>query len=331
MSRSTQSLALIEIAGLSAGYHDKILFENLHLRIDPGTLVCFMGPNGAGKSTLIRTLSGIQPPLKGEVNYQGETIASTRMNSIVSLVLTDPVIAPYMTVFDLVTFGRYPYLDWRLKLSEDDHRIIEEAIAQVGISSLRQRRLFELSDGQRQMAMIARAIAQDTPVMILDEPTAHLDLNNRVEIMKLLKELTRRTGKGVLMATHELDLALQTADVIWLAGHQREIITGIPEDLVLSGGFDDIFKFKGFDLKTGRVQHIPYRNQKVSLTGDGHNYLWTKNLLERNGFEVVSESYPTNITRIVISGKEDACWIVNDEKTYSSIAELLPYLLSIQK
>lgn len=135
-----------------------------------------------------------------------------------------------------------------------------------------------------QMAMIARALAQDTPVLLLDEPTAHLDLNNRVEIMNLLRNLAHHSGKGILVATHELDLALQTADTIWLTGKNKNILTGIPEDLVLNGSFDDIFQFKGFDLKTGKVFHEAWRGISIALIGEGYEYLWTKNALERNGF-----------------------------------------------
>src|SRR5690606_34326801 len=119
----------------------------------------------------------------------------------------------------------------------------------------------------------------DTPVLLLDEPTAHLDLNNRVEIMNILRHLSRSTGKAILLATHELDLALQTADRIWLTGNAANIIEGIPEDLVLNGVFDQIFRFKGYDLKTGKVLHEPFRKTTIQLSGEGPAYLWTKNAL----------------------------------------------------
>jgi iron complex transport system ATP-binding protein len=138
--------------------------------------------------------------------------------------------------------------------------------------------------------LIARALAQETPYLLLDEPTAHLDLNNRVEIMKLLRTLARAAGKSILVATHELDLALQMADVIWLATRNKEVITGMPEDLVLSGAFDEVFQLKGFDLKTGKVFQEPFRNRTVKLEGTGPIYLWTKNALERNGYSIDSTS-----------------------------------------
>ncbi|MBA4057393.1 MAG: ABC transporter ATP-binding protein, partial [Marivirga sp.] len=175
-----------------------------------------------------------------------------------------------------------------------------------------------------QMVMIARAIAQDTPVILLDEPTAHLDLNNRVEIMKLLKNLARKTNKAILVATHELDLALQMSDVIWLTGKEKNILSGIPEDLVLNGTFDDVFQFKGFDLKTGKVQHEPHLGKTVQLIGEGYAYLWTKNALERKGFEVTLNSMSCRIT--VQAGNT---WnVLNNgiSKTFDSVHALILYL-----
>jgi iron complex transport system ATP-binding protein len=193
-----------------------------------------------------------------------------------------------MTAYDLITFGRYPYVNWRVELSSADQVIIKHAIENVNIGSIINNKLYELSDGQLQMVMIARALAQDTPLLLLDEPTAHLDLNNRVEIMKLLVRLCRQMNKSILVATHELDLALQTADVIWLTGKEKNIITGLPEDLVLDGSFDEIFQFKGFDLRSGKIQHEVLRNTIVYLEGQGPELLWTKNALERTGFQVVT-------------------------------------------
>jgi iron complex transport system ATP-binding protein len=276
-----------------------------------------MGPNGVGKSTLIKTLAGLMPPLTGTIVFNGQSMIKEQL---ISLVLTDPVKASYTTVHDIIVFGRYPYLDWKLHLTQRDKELIEQAIELVRIGHLRDRPVNQLSDGQKQMAMIARALAQDTPVIILDEPTAHLDLNNRVEIMRLLKALTRNMNKAILIATHELDLALQTADVIWLSGNKRNIITGIPEDLVLQGAFDDIFRFKGFDLKTGKVQHEIFRRTSVNLTGEGHAYLWTRNLFERNGFAVTASGQCR--VDIVNSGQQSK-WILNAQHSFENLVELL--------
>jgi iron complex transport system ATP-binding protein len=307
---------MISVHQLSVGFvakgNQQLLFENLDLQLSAGELVCFMGPNGIGKSTLLKTLAGLRKPLRGEIKGTANNVA---------LVLTDRIAALNMTVYDLVAYGRYPYLDWRISLSKNDTEIIEDSIRQVNLESLQHKKLNELSDGQMQLAMIARALTQQTPVLLLDEPTAHLDLNNRVEIMNLLRSLSRKMGKAILVTTHELDLALQTADVIWLATVDKKIKTGIPEDLVLDGSFDQVFQFKGFDLKTGKVQHEVYRKVGVQLKGAGHAYLWTKNALERCGYELVDKA------DIVISvgGSERITWQVK-ERSFESLFGLLGFL-----
>ena len=264
--------------GYTSNREEAVLLQDLNLQLREGELVCFMGPNGIGKSTLLRTLAGLQKPLRGELNG----IEKGKL----SLVLTDRITATNMLVYDLVAYGRYPHLSWNISLRDEDHRIIEEAIALTQIGHLKNKRLYQLSDGQMQLVMIARALAQQTPVMLLDEPTAHLDLNNRVEIMNLLRKLARQERKAILVCTHELDLALQTADWIWLATLNKKVVSGIPEDLVLNGAFDEVFQFKGFDLKTGKVEHEAHRNKPIQLIGEGYPYLWTKNALERCGYEV---------------------------------------------
>lgn len=277
--------SIFKASGLAIGYRqDQRLFENLSVELKEGDLVCFMGPNGVGKSSVIKTLAGLIPPLAGKVDNTNERN--------VAVVLTDRIQAPQMTVRELITYGRYPYLDWNLKLTAEDHRIIDESISRVHVQHLLDKYTSELSDGQMQMVMIARALVQNTPVLLLDEPTAHLDLNNRLEIMNVLRTLARTTGKAILLATHELDLALQTADYVWLASPDRRIRQGIPEDLVLDGSFDEVFQFKGFDLKTGKVIHESFRQQSVKLVGSGSEYLWTKNALERSGFDVTNDTGP---------------------------------------
>lgn len=322
--RSAPYLSTSELKiGYSHSRKENCLFENLDLELLPGQLVCFMGPNGIGKSSLIRTLSGLQKPLSGQIDIYPASGDENRARQI-SVVLTDKIQVANMTVYEVVAFGRYPYLDWNVRLSESDNKIIEQAIASVHIEHLTDKKLQELSDGQLQMVMIARALAQDTPIILLDEPTAHLDLNNRVEIMKLLRKLSRTTNKAILVATHELDLALQLADWIWLTGRNRNILTGMPEDLVLDGSFDNIFQFKGFDLKTGKVQHDKDKHVSVCLTGEGYEYLWTKNALERHGFEVTDR--PGVIAVTIIRNEASTQWHLNkheDKTSFHTLAGLI--------
>jgi iron complex transport system ATP-binding protein len=302
-----------------------VLFENLNLELPVGKLVCFMGPNGIGKSSLIRTISRLQKPLAGTIRVLDEVLDNP--SKAISVVLTDRISNTNLTGYELISLGRYPYLAWNLSLSETDHNIIDSAITSVNVQHLIHRKISELSDGQLQMIMIARALAQDTPIILLDEPTAHLDLNNRVEVMKLLREITRTTKKSILVSTHELDLALQAADYIWLAGNEKNILTGIPEDRVLDGSFDAIFQFKGFDLKTGRIQHQANKDVQIELLGDGYEYLWTKNALERTGYTVTSSNVMHSIT--VARKSSTLQWIFKDQESdvsFFSISALLDYL-----
>jgi iron complex transport system ATP-binding protein len=314
---SESTTIALQTTKLEVGYkknnQNHVLFEPLSLTLTQGELVCFMGSNGIGKTTLIKTLAGIQAPITGAVTRHYST----------AIVLTDKISGSLMTVRDLVTYGRYPHLNWWLTLNDEDHQLIENAIRKVHLESIADKQLSQLSDGQLQMAMIAKALAQDANILLLDEPTAHLDLNNRVEIMNLLRLLARETNKTILVATHELDLALQTADKIWLATQDKKIVTGIPEDLVLDGTFDIVFQLKGFDLKTGKISHTPYRKTLVQLDGSGPEYLWTKNALERNGYELEADA--TTIVRILtLSDKINWELTHNNINTqFNSLAELL--------
>jgi len=307
--------ALLSTHQLSVGYGQNIVLSNISVELRAGELVCFMGPNGIGKSTLIKTLMGLQQPLSGEIKFQSNGNRERQM----AVVLTDRVQHPQLTVEELITLGRYPYLNWNLALQKDDKTLISNSIEQVRVQHLVDKKISELSDGQMQMVMIARALAQDTPILLLDEPTAHLDLNNRVEIMNVLKRLSRETNRGILLATHELDLALQTADKVWIATTDKKLKTGIPEDLVLDGSFDEVFQFKGFDLKTGKIEHPITQSKSVKLIGSGHEFLWTKNALERNGYDV-SDGGEFQIS--VTSKNMKPVWLFNNNE-FDSLEKVL--------
>jgi iron complex transport system ATP-binding protein len=324
--------AFLRTENLSIGYKKKgvtnILFQDLHLQLEGGEMVCFMGPNGSGKSSLIKTLAGLQHALAGSVILPEK---HTHLSKQIAVVLTDRVTGN-LTARELITFGRYPYMDWRVQLKADDEVIIESAIDTVHVRPFVDRKISELSDGQLQMVMIARALTQDTPIILLDEPAAHLDLNNRLEVMKFLKAISRKSNKAILMSTHELDLALQFADRIWLAGNDRKISYGIPEDLILNGAFDRVFQFKGFDLRTGRVQHEIWKDETVFIRGTGHEMLWTKNALERNGFatKVVDTIEQDMAVAIEIKLEESKPrWLLqrhNRQYRLDSIADLIEHV-----
>ena len=229
-------LSLLQTKGLQAGYRSGsqktvTIGGPLDLEIRAGQLVCLLGPNGAGKSTLLRTLAGLQPPLEGSVEIEG--IAAGRLTpnqraKKVSLVLTDRVAGNNLTVYSIIALGRYPYSGWLGNLSEADQAAIHWAIEATGIEAFIHREAHTLSDGESQKVMLARALAQDTPILMLDEPTAHLDLPSRIQLMQLLHRLAGQTRKAILLSTHELDLALQVADEVWLLQSGGQLHRGRP-------------------------------------------------------------------------------------------------------
>ncbi|MFA6589200.1 MAG: ABC transporter ATP-binding protein [Bacteroidales bacterium] len=254
---------MIHTTSLSIGYLHKakpiVVQKDLNLELAEAEMLALIGPNGCGKSTLLRTLSGLQAPLKGSVLVGDKELGKLSMQekaALFALVLTEPVQIGYCTVNQLVSMGRYPHTGRFGRLNREDHRMVDKALERVHLSDLAQRPLTELSDGERQRAMVAKALAQDTPLIFLDEPTAHLDLSNKVELMVLLKDLARDTGKTVLLSTHELELALHLSDRIWLMKPQAGgIEAGTPSELIAQQSLQHIFKndLFGFEPETGRV------------------------------------------------------------------------------
>lgn len=200
---------------LTVGYRGHRVVEDISLSLPCSRLVCLLGPNGAGKSTLLRTLCGFQPPIAGTVTISGSDItimSAAEVARLVSVVLTDRPLTPSLTAAEMVGMGRAPYTGFWGRLSDDDRRLVSEAMQTVGIAPLATRRMGQLSDGERQKVMIAKALAQHTPVIVLDEPTAFLDYPSKVAVMKTLARLAHDEGKTILMSTHDLELAAQLGD-----------------------------------------------------------------------------------------------------------------------
>jgi len=234
---------LLQTNSLTIGYENNTVLHDLNLSAELGRLICLIGTNGSGKSTLLRTLGGLQKQLKGSILIHGKTLSKLshyERSLTFSFVLTDAIDQDNMTVFDLVSLGRFPYTNWAGSLSKKDTEIIHASIAQVNLTTKINSYLSEISDGEKQRAIIAKALTQDTPLVLLDEPTAHLDVPNRIEIMLLLRKLSTNTHKTFILSTHELDLAMQVADTVWLI-HPLGIEVGIPKDLMQSGKLQQIF------------------------------------------------------------------------------------------
>ena len=211
----TPTMTAITTNRLTVGYRGHRVVEDISLSLPCGRLVCLLGPNGAGKSTLLRTLCGFQPPIAGTVTISGSditTMSAAEVARLVSVVLTDRPLTPSLPAAEMVGMGRAPYTGFWGRLSDNDRRLVSEAMQTVGVDSLATRRMGRLSDGERQKVMIAKALAQHTPVIVLDEPTAFLDYPSKVAVMKTLARLAHDEGKTILMSTHDLELAAQLGD-----------------------------------------------------------------------------------------------------------------------
>ena len=269
----------------------RTVLQGVDLELHQGEFVGLLGPNGTGKSTLLRTFGRMQPQIAGSVEIDGHDIyqlSNHTLATLLSVVLTDRLAVGRLTAYELVGLGRYPYTGWSAGLTPEDHRIVQWAIHATRSDDLAARDISELSDGERQRVMIARALAQQPTVMLLDEPTAFLDLPTRVEITGLLKRLTRETDLAVLMSTHDLDLALRSADTLWLITPEGRVEHGAPEDLILRGALQSTFSSSEliFDADIGGFRHHTPVVGNALLIAEGLSERWMRRALEREGFKV---------------------------------------------
>ena len=276
---------------VAVGYHKgkdiHWVARDLSFSLRAGQLVCLLGPNGVGKSTLIKAIMGQKLPMKGQISYKGEPIrqlSPQEMAKKVSVVLTDRISPGNLTVRQLVALGRIPFTNWLGGMSEEDESVIEAAIHATKIDYLEHKKVAELSDGQLQKTMIARALAQDGELMILDEPTAHLDLINRMEIMLLLRQIAHSQNKAILVVTHDLDIAVETADEFWLMPCGGPVISGTPEDMILSGNINQLLpegKFF-FNPSTGKIQSSTPLEDPI-IEGPEEVVQWLRLALRKRG------------------------------------------------
>jgi iron complex transport system ATP-binding protein len=314
------SKTVLHTENLSIGYPKHSVSQNIEVQLFSGELVCLIGPNGAGKTTLMRTMAGMLAPLAGQVQLLGDDVRkldSRILAQRLSVVLTDRIDVGLLSGYALVALGRHPYTDWTGQLSAKDESVVRWAVEAVGAVDIASRPVNELSDGERQKLMIARALAQEPALMILDEPTAFLDLPRRVEILQLLRKIARETERAILLSTHDLDLALRNADRIWLMPKNASLTVGAPEDLVLNGAFEQAFHSEGvqFDKRTGSFWATMDRQKSIALKGEGIPYIWTQRALERIGYEIDESS------KLCVIVTQDA-WLLADAGSQTSFETL---------
>jgi len=316
---------LLTTTGLTIGYSPEKnpirLQENINVTLNGGEIISLMGQNGVGKTTFIKTISGLLPPVSGEIKF-GETslqqLGTEKLAKKLSVVLTEKPSALNLTVLELITLGRQPYSSWLGMLSPKDKQAIDQAINDTKINYIAHKKLFELSDGQLQKAMIARALAQETEIILLDEPASHLDLPNKIEVMMLLRQIAN-SGKGVLISTHDLQISNQLSDRLWLFNFNQPMKSGLPEDLILNGELEKTLYLQGYgyDMTTGMIQLSEMKNA-ISVIGENPALFWTVQALKRNGYRI------TENANLVVSIKEGK-WNFLDQQA-NSVGELLHLL-----
>jgi iron complex transport system ATP-binding protein len=329
---------LLHTQKLIVGYNERKqnpekLFPATDISLIYNELTALVGPNGAGKTTLLRTISGQLPAIEGNV-FLGESniksILPSELAKKISIVLTDRINDPHLLVFDVVAMGRYPYTGFWAKLRKSDREIVYESLHRIGIQEFSKRTFITLSDGEKQKVMIAKALAQDTPIILLDEPAAFLDYPSKIELMHLMQQLVNEHHKTVLYSTHDLDLVLHTADRLWLAGKGKPLVSGIPEQLVLDGFIEAYFSRDSLIFDPYKAQFLSANKPKrsIGLQTEGLVGIWIRNALERKGYVVENVHPSMNISltdtliHLTIEGKSQAI---------NSIEELLQTLIRYEK
>ena len=290
---------MVELQNLSVGYKSNkatnTILKGINARLEKGKLTCFLGKNGAGKSTLLKAILGVLEPLEGNVFISDKNIKDISSNERakkISAVLTDVVRTEHISVDEFVSLGRIPHTNWSGNLAEIDLESIENAITICEINDIRNKIITELSDGQLQKVNIARAICQDTDLILLDEPTAHLDVSNKFKVFEILRKLAIDYKKAIFIITHDLELAFQNADILWVIDNEGKLQSDVTEDLLLNKKIIDSFLTSNFEFDYVSGKFLYKRESRISLNlvGDNESTYWTKQALYKNGYGVESNS-----------------------------------------
>jgi iron complex transport system ATP-binding protein len=297
----------LQARNVAVGYRarntTKFVLRDVSVTVALGEMVCLLGPNGAGKSSFLRTVAGIQTPLAGAIELGAEPLerlGAMELARRVGVVLTERVEIGALPGYRVVELGRYPHLNWAGGLSEIDHEIVQWAMECVHVEHLATHDMNKMSDGERQRIMIARALAQDPMLLILDEPTAFLDVASRVELMGLLRRLAHEEDLAVVLSTHDLELALRTADTIWLADGRGRLLVGAPEDMVAAGLLGSVFESENvrFLPQDRAFRLVTGQRGKAAVEGEGLAAMLACAVLERQGYAIVKNGGARLLVRV---------------------------------
>lgn len=320
----------LQTRDLAVGYRNRTVLSNINVQAGPGDLVCLLGVNGIGKSTLMRTLARMEPALAGSIEIKGTDITRMPPHDLarnVAVVLTERVAVGAMPAFQLVELGRYPHTNWSGLLTDADRDIVRDAIRAAGAEHLAHRDINELSDGERQRIMIARALAQRPAVLLLDEPAAFLDISARVEMIATLRRLAREQQVAVILSSHDLELSLRMADTIWLIDGAGRLHLGAPEDLLSDGSIAAAFSGPNIafsaDERMFKITH--HSHGKAFAGGTGTAAGLARTVLEREGFQMVHSPQEADVNVIVTASGWEAT-ARNAQGRGTSFAELARFL-----
>ncbi|TWP27957.1 ABC transporter ATP-binding protein [Apibacter muscae] len=316
----------LQINNLSIGYKSPLL-SNINMEAKSGEVILLIGRNGTGKTTFLKTLLKELAPLKGKIEINGKDLkflSATEISMLISVVLSKINVSPFLKVYDLVALGRFPYKKWYQNLSLQEKKTIEEILNLLNLTQYQHYYIHQLSDGNLQKAMIARALIQDTPFLIMDEPTSHLDIANKLEVMKIIHSLAKEKGKIVLFTSHDLSLGLSIADQVALIRKDKFKI-GFTEDLAKNENILDHFAGKDitFNYISNEYEFISVKNKReISLVGDSQSLYWLKKALIRKGFYIVPQGE-------LLIREENSKFIVQKHEqdySFSTVEEVIRFL-----
>lgn len=328
-----KGINIVKLINTSVGYSQhKPILSSINLEAKQGELIAVIGSNGSGKSTLLKSIANLLDTIDGNIIIKNKKLDLWERNEfaqMLSFVSTELLNVNNLKVEDLVSLGRFSYTGWLGKQKAIDKKIINKAIAQTGLEDFRNRFFNALSDGEKQRVMIARTLAQDTNIIILDEPTAFLDLPNKFEIIHLLHDLTRTENKTIIFSIHDLNIAIKNADKIWLID-KNTIHIGAPEDLILNNSFTKAFDNKKlmFDVLSGEFNVPVELVANICIKGNGPAYEWTKRALQRLRFNIDCNKNIDFVVKVIDINNE-LKWLVSEKEEsilHNSIYELALYL-----
>lgn len=323
----------LDIGYRSGGDGVKCVHRNLDIALYAGELTCLLGANGAGKSTLLRTLSGSQPSLTGDVWVNGSLLRGMSrhiLSRTIGVVLTDKTAIGGLTVREVVALGRQPHTGFFGRLSAHDCAVVDQSLEACGIADKAARYMASLSDGERQKVMIAKALAQECPIVLLDEPTAFLDIVSRIEVMSLLHRIAVEHHRAILLSTHDIEQALVLSDRLWLLSRENGLVTGVTEDLILSGKFDNLFPHTDihFDPLHGSYYPTVQRHKSIVVECSDETLLhWVVNMLNRNGYGVSFDAATVRQPKLRVMSREALEWLdcgsVTEMHSFAELAQFL--------